>query len=123
MSILGLDNLPQPTVGLTDLVSKVNNALSQATQTAAQTEKAAKDFEAVLLTKVLQEMDKTIPKSGLFDSQSMKQVQSMFWSFLADDMADKGGFGLWKQVQTDMTRRYAAAAADAPKEPKVEVSS
>ena len=103
MSIIGLDNLPQPGAGMTDLMSKVNNAVSQATQTAAQTEKAAKDFEAVLLTKVLQEMDKTIPKSGLFDSQSMTQVQSMFWSFLAEEVADNGGMGLWRDIQKYVT--------------------
>jgi len=123
MSDIGLGSLTQPPVDLVDMLGKVTRGVSQAIRTAAETEKAAKDFESVLLTKVLQEMDKTIPRSGLFDSQSMTQVRSMFWSFLAEDMADKGGFGLWKQVQADMTRRYADAAKDDPEAPNVELSS
>lgn len=123
MSDMQIPALGQPTMNLADLLPKVKDIVSQSIRTAAQTEKAAKDFESVLLAKVLQEMDKTIPRSGLLDSQSMAQVRGMFWSFLAEDMADKGGFGLWKQVQADMTRRYAETATDGPEAPSVELSS
>ena len=70
--------------------------------------KAAKDFESVLLHKLLQEMKDTIPDSGLTGGSEAKQVQGIFWSFLAQDIADKGGLGLWK----DLYEQWSAQAAD-----------
>ena len=122
MSDIGLSSMPTTPVDLGDLFGRAGQAVSTHTRTAAQTEQAAKDFESILLSKVLEEMDKTIPRSGLLEGGSMKQVRSMFWSFLARDMADKGGLGLWKQLQKDMLRSYDGSSAH-PAAPKVEVSS
>ena len=122
MSDIGLSSMPTPPVNLAELLGRAGQAVSQHARTAAQTEKAAKDFESILLSKVLEEMDKTIPRSGLLEGGSMKQVRSMFWSFLARDMADKGGFGLWKQLQQDMIRQYESSS-ETPAAPKVEVAS
>jgi len=58
----------------------------------------AKDFEAVLLHKMLQEMANTVPDSPLLDEGAGRQVHDMFWYYLAQDLADKGGLGLWKQI-------------------------
>lgn len=79
---------------------------------------AAKDFESVLLHKLMEEMQNTIPDSGLLGDGAMEQLQGMFWGFLARDVADKGGIGLWK----DLYEQWAAPAgsadgASAPKEP------
>ncbi len=115
--------MPTTTVNLADLLGPARGAVSDHARTAAQTEKAAKDFESVLLSKVLTEMEKSIPRSGLLEGGSMKQVRSMFWSFLARDMADKGGFGLWKQLQRDMLKQYADSPESPPAAPKVEVTS
>ena len=62
-------------------------------------EKAAKDFESVLLNQLLQEMSRTIPDSGLTGSGVSKQIKSIFWSFLAEEVADQGGLGLWRDIQ------------------------
>ena len=62
-------------------------------------EEAAKDFESVLLNQLMQEMSRTIPDSGLTSSGASKQIQSMFWSFLAEEVADNGGLGLWRDIQ------------------------
>jgi Rod binding domain-containing protein len=62
------------------------------------TEKVAKEFESVLLTKLLDEMKNTIG-NGLGDEEAgSEQVKGMFWMYLARDMADKGGLGLWKDL-------------------------
>ncbi len=66
-------------------------------------EKAAKDFESVLLHKLMESMQRTIPDSGLLSSGITKQVQGMFWFYLAQEMADAGGVGLWKDVYRQMT--------------------
>ncbi len=65
---------------------------------AKELEKVAKDFESVLLGKLLEEMKKTIPESGLFETAISKQVHSLFWFYLAEDIGKKGGMGLWKEV-------------------------
>lgn len=71
--------------------------------------KAARDFESVLLTKVMDEMRKTVPESGLTDDCAREQVQSLFWSNLAQDMANKGGVGLWKQLYRQMQQGVGPA--------------
>ena len=60
---------------------------------------AAKDFESVLIHQLMDTMAKTIPDSGLTSNGVSKQVQGMFWSFLADEVADNGGMGMWKDIQ------------------------
>jgi len=64
--------------------------------------KAAKDFESVLLHRVLEEMRKTVPDSELLDSPASDQMMGMFYMYLAQDTAQKGGFGLWKQIYQQM---------------------
>ncbi len=58
----------------------------------------AKDFESVLLTQLFDEMKNTIGDWGFEQDGASKQVQGMFWLYLARDVADKGGFGLWKDI-------------------------
>ena len=96
-------------------------AIEKAARETRQLEKSAKDFEAVLLNKVLEEMDRSIPRSGLLDSGVTRQIQSLFWHYLSQDMADKGGLGLWKDIQGQM-RRYVSGEQSAPA-PQVEHTS
>jgi len=70
-----------------------------------QAKEVAKGFEAVLLQKVMEGMERTIPKSGLFDDSTGEQIRGMFWQMMADAMAEKGGVGLWKQVYEDIRRQ------------------
>jgi Rod binding domain-containing protein len=83
---------------------------------AGDMEKAAKDFESVLLHQLLQEMSRTIPESGLTSSGASKQIQSIFWSFLAEEVADNGGLGLWRDIQQYCT----GAPKNDPPAPTVE---
>ena len=64
--------------------------------------KIAKDFEGVLLNKVMDEMQNSVPESGLFEDETSKQMQSLFSMYLSQDVAAKGGFGLWKQIYAQM---------------------
>jgi Rod binding domain-containing protein len=63
----------------------------------------AKDFESVLLGKLLDEMKDTIGDWGLEENGASEQVQGIFWLYLARDIADKGGVGLWKDVYQFLT--------------------
>lgn len=65
---------------------------------------AAEGFEEVLLQKLLDEMQKTIPDGGLFNDSTTKQVQSLFNMMLAKHVASSGGIGLADQLYGDFCR-------------------
>jgi Rod binding domain-containing protein len=80
----------------------------------AALEKTARDFESVLLHRVFEEMRRSVPESGLLDSGTSDQVQSMFWMYLAQDVAAKGGIGLAKELSRQFARmQHAKPSADA----------
>lgn len=66
--------------------------------TDAKKRQLAKDFEAVLLTKLFDQVRESIHESGFDDDPASGQVHGLFWSYLAQDVADKGGFGLWQDI-------------------------
>ena len=59
---------------------------------------AAKDFESVLLGKLLDEMKKSIGDWGLEESAAFNQTQGIFWLYLSRHLSDNGGLGLWKDI-------------------------
>ena len=82
---------------------KVNPEVGGANKIAQQkTEKFCKDFEAVFITRLLDEMKETIGDWGGEQDGAAKQTQGLFWMYLAQDMGDKGGFGLWKQMYNQL---------------------
>jgi Rod binding domain-containing protein len=64
----------------------------------AKHQQIAKDFESVLLHKVLEQMKDTIGKWGFEEDSSSRAIQDLFWPYLARDIADNGGLGLWKDI-------------------------
>ena len=72
-------------------------------------EQAAKDFESVLLDKVLGQMKNTVGDWGFEKDGTSKQVDGLFWSLLARGVADKGGLGLWKDIYKVMNNMDPAA--------------
>lgn len=69
--------------------------------------KVAKDFEALFIKRVLSEMKNTVDESGFDEDAAGSQIRSLFYSYLAEDVANKGGFGLWKDVQALMNNGEA----------------
>jgi len=76
-----------------------------------QRRKVARDFEGVLIHQILDNMSNTIPESEDEDS-STEHIKGMFWSFLADAVAENGGFGLWRQIYESMPAENSQPAAD-----------
>jgi Rod binding domain-containing protein len=70
----------------------------------------AKDFESVLVNKLLDEMKNTIGDWGFEKDGASKQVQGIFWLYLARDIANNGGFGLWKDIYQFLTNSDQASA-------------
>ncbi len=58
----------------------------------------AKDFESVLIHKLLEEMKNTIGDWGFEEEGTTEQIQGIFWLYLARDIANNGGFGMWKDI-------------------------
>lgn len=57
----------------------------------------AKDFESLLVTQLFKEVKASVDASSFDEDPGSDQIHGMFWSFLAEDVADKGGFGLWQE--------------------------
>ncbi|MHC4322643.1 MAG: hypothetical protein ACYSUX_00050 [Planctomycetota bacterium] len=58
----------------------------------------AKDFESVLLSKMLDQMKNTIGNWGFEKDGPSNQVHGIFWMYLARDISNNGGIGLWKDI-------------------------
>jgi len=71
---------------------------------------AAKDFESVFIAKLLDQMKDTIGDWGFESDAVSQQVQGIFWLYLARDVANKGGFGLWKDIYASLTASDSTSA-------------
>ena len=57
-------------------------------------------------------MKETVGKWGLEEDAASEQVQGLFWLYLAKDISDNGGLGLWKDLKaffTDMQSQNSQA--------------
>ena len=71
----------------------------------------AKDFESVLLSKMLDQMKNTIGDWGFEKDGASNQVQGIFWMFLSRDIANNGGIGLWKDIYQLLNNTNSANTA------------
>ncbi len=89
-------------------VAKTENSINVSKnnpKTSHELQKAAQDFEAVLLNMVLKAMWKTIPKSGLFEENSTNQIyEGLMHSSLSEEMARNGGLGIAKVLAQQLSR-------------------
>ena len=99
MSQLNLSPLVSPAGGMNALAAAAAKPASRDTR---EIDKAAKDFESVLLNQMLEEMGKTVSSSGLLDSSADEQTQSIYWMELSQELGRQGGLGLWKQIAKQM---------------------
>ncbi|MBN1817612.1 MAG: hypothetical protein JW828_09630 [Sedimentisphaerales bacterium] len=71
----------------------------------------ARDFESIFLQQLFSVMQQTIPESDREDISS-GQIKSMYWSFMAQAVADQGGLGLWKQVYEQMPKTGETSSSE-----------
>jgi Rod binding domain-containing protein len=57
-----------------------------------------KGFESVLIEKMLDEMKNTVGQWGEEEDAVTGQVMGIFSFYMADHLAESGGFGMWKDV-------------------------
>ena len=74
-------------------------------------EKLAKDFESLLLQKLMDSMRRTVDECGLLGDGTTQQIKSIFWSYLAEEVAGSGGVGLWKDIYRNVIAPQAGPRA------------
>jgi len=81
------------------------NILKNKPKSQHELQKAAQDFEAVLLNMVIKAMWKTIPESGLFEKNNSTQIyEGLMHSSLSEEMARNGGMGIAKVLYQQLSR-------------------
>jgi Rod binding domain-containing protein len=68
------------------------------TDTEAKKVQFSKDFESIFVGKLLEVMKDSIVDWNDEKDGSAKQVESLFWSQLGENVSDNGGLGLWKDI-------------------------
>ena len=63
----------------------------------------ASDFESIFINKLLDEMEKTIGDWGDEKDGATKQINGIFWLYLARDLAENGGMGMAKDIYQSLT--------------------
>jgi Rod binding domain-containing protein len=61
-------------------------------------QQVAKDFESVLITNLLKDVENAIGKWGFDEKGVSTQIKGMFGLFLGRALAADGGFGFWKDI-------------------------
>ena len=87
----------------------IYNRIKDAGDQKAQLDKAAKEFEAIFITKMLNEMDKTVDKEGsLFgkESQYVDTFKSIVYQQIGHDMASnpRSSIGMAQQIYKQMEK-------------------
>jgi len=80
---------------------------------------AAKDFESLLLSRLLNEMKDSIGEWGFKKDGVSRQIQGIFWSYLARDMANNGGLGMWKQIYESINLTQGLKSEGEPLDSKI----
>jgi len=93
---------PMPLNALNESLSADEIARLQFGQTNAVSEtkkqQVAKDFESVLITNLLNDVENAIGKWGFDEEEVSTQIKGIFSLFLGRALAAEGGFGFWKDI-------------------------
>jgi flagellar protein FlgJ len=75
---------------------------------------AAQQFEAMFLQMVLKSMRDATPKEGLLDNDQTRLYESLLDQQMSQVLASKGGTGLAKIIESQLSRNAAAGASIEP---------
>ncbi len=80
------------------MIQELNNNISDTTKL-MQLKKACRGFEAIMVQKMLEEMDKTVPKDYLIKDDAQNDIyKSMYIDALAQKITDDSPFGIGKML-------------------------
>jgi len=92
-------------------ISGENRTIDPANRSDEEKKRLARDFESVLLTRLFDQMKDSVGNWGLEEDGASQQIQGLFWHFLAQDVSEKGGFGLWQEIYQQFNEMDGSAAA------------
>ena len=75
-----------------------------------QLRQACKDFEAVFIGKMWQEMQKTVPKEGYLHGKQEEMYTSMFDQAMSEHLAEAGGVGLADMLYDQLASRLKSTS-------------
>lgn len=78
-------------------------------------EHLAKEFESLIVNRLLDEMNASVGSLGLEEDGAAKQIKGIFNFFMAQHIGANGGFGLWKDIYNSLNQMNQNPA-DRPKE-------
>jgi Rod binding domain-containing protein len=90
-----------PSVSQTDSSGTLRTTAGAAIGASDEKKKAlAKEFETVFITGLFDQVKESIGSLALDEEEEgiSDQVDSLFWMYLAQDVGEKGGFGMWKDI-------------------------
>ena len=68
----------------------------------------AKDFESVFIAKIFDQVKESMGDWGFEEDGASRQIRGLFWHYLAQDVADKGGFGLCQDIYRQLKQMEGA---------------
>jgi Rod binding domain-containing protein len=76
-------------------------------------EQIAKQFESVFIGKLFDQIRESVGSLSLDEEEEgiSDQVQGLFWMYLAQDVGEKGGFGMWKDIYQQLREMDGGAPA------------
>jgi len=92
-----------------DLGRDVPPASGPAVRTDEKKQQVAHDFESVLLTRLFDQVQQSMGSWSLEEDGTSQQVQGLFWFYLAREVADQGGVGLWKDIYRQLQQMDSVA--------------
>lgn len=113
MQSLGTDaaknaDLVQFKVQMDGLKKRLANAPSEE----EELQKACRDFEAVFIGKLWEQMEKSVPKEGYLHSKQEGMYKSMFNKEFSESMADAGGIGLADMLYDQLAQKLKQVSGD-----------
>jgi Rod binding domain-containing protein len=93
-----MDIIKMPLIEAVPQISQLRNVNEVKDGSDEVKKQFARDFESVFINKILDQMSKTVGEWGFEKDGASKQIQGVFNMLLSRDIANKGGFGFWKQI-------------------------
>lgn len=100
------------TVGRPDILPDLRGVDKASEQ---EKERLAKEFESLIIGRLMDDMDVSISSLGLEDDGASEQIKGIFNFCLAQHIGANGGFGFWKEIYESL-QQMNQNPVDGPKE-------
>ena len=108
-----MSNIINPAVSLVAFGGQPQNISSNKKDEAAGLRKSCQDFEAIMLKTMLKEMRSTVPKDGLLDEGSDREMfQDLMDQEVAVQMSRNQGIGIAESLYKQLSKKLSEPSKD-----------